>query len=187
MVFASGILLGGGATGAAATPQGYDEEEHESGRFYGDFDLEVLLFTGDTVENYCNGAPEPVVTARVYHRQDGGAELKANSGGMPIYLYHSPLGAPEFFDETCAAVADGDPSTVPVPPFAAGTANFKERITVSADGVVEISNGVNGTAGDSEGTMWKVRTWADFVLDDEGMPIGDPADFQGLTLHEIGH
>ncbi|WP_299443453.1 hypothetical protein [uncultured Phycicoccus sp.] len=186
VVFAGGVLLGGGVTGAAAAPQGYDEVDHEAGRFYGNFDIDVLLFAGETAEYLCSGAPVPVVTARVYQRNDGGADLKVNSAGMPVYLYHSPLGAPEFIDETCAAVADGDPSTVPVPPFAVGTARFKERITVSAEGVVEIYNGVNGTASDSAGTTWKVRTWADFVLDDDGVPIGDPADFQGLALHEIG-
>lgn len=184
--FTTGLLLAGSVTAAAAAPQGYDEQDHMAGRFYGNFDVDVLLFTGDTVENYCNGAPEPVVTARVFSREDGGVELKVNSGGMPIFLYHSPLGAPEFIDETCGALFDGDPATVPVQPFAIGTANFKERISIAADGAEHDSNGVNGTATSTDGTHWKVRTWADFDLGEGGVPIGDPADFQGLDIHPIG-
>ena len=183
--FTTTLLVAAAATAATAEPQGFDEEDHQAGRFYGNFEVGVLLFTFD-VEAYCGDELEPVVTAKVFHREDGGAELMVNSREMPIFLYHSPLGAPEFIGETCGALFDADPATVPVPPFANGTANFKERITISADGVREDSNSINGTATGSDGTTWKVRSWADFVLGDDGVPIGDPADFQGLTIHEIG-
>ena len=183
--FATTLLVASAVSTAAASPQGYDEEDHLAGRFYGNFELGVLLFTGDEVVNYCTGAPEPVVEARVFHREDGGAELMANSTGMPIFLYRSSLGAPEFIDATCGALFDADPATVPVPPFASGTATFKERITISAAGVREDSNSVNGIA-TGDGVSWKVRTWADFVLGDDGVPVGDPADFQGLSIHQIG-
>ncbi len=179
------LLLAGSVTAATAAPTGPDEQDHEVGRFYGSFELGVLLFTGDEVEGICSGASEPVVSARVFHRQDGSVELKVTARELAIYLYQSPLGAPEFIDQTCEALFDGDPTTVPVQPFASGTANFKERITVSPDGLEEHANGVNGFATGTDGTNWKVRTWADFVIDD-GVLIGDPAEFQGLTIHQVG-
>ena len=73
---------------------------------------------------------------------------------------------------------------MPVPPFASGVAKLKQRISSSPDGVDEIVNGVSGFATGPDGTMWKVRTWADFVVDN-GVLIGDPAEFQGLSIHEI--
>lgn len=87
------------------------------------------------------------------------------------------------------ALFDGDPSTEPVPPFAHGMARFKERIGIPAGGGpggVQVFNGVNGKATETDGTTWKVRTWADLEIGDDGMPIGDPADFQGLSIHQIG-
>jgi hypothetical protein len=183
-VLAVCLLLTWSTAAALATPQGYHEQDHDVGRFYGNFEQGVLLFT-EHVEPICTGAPEPVVPARVFHRKDGTVQVKVNVRELPIVLYRSPLGAPEFIDETCTALFDDDPATVPVQPFATGTANFKERITISPDGVEDHFNGVNGFATGTDGTTWKVRTWADFVIDD-GVLIGDPAEFQGLAIHQIG-
>lgn len=184
-VVAACLLLAGITTAASAAPQGYDQQDHMAGRFYGNFELNVLLFTGDEVTDICNGAPEPIVTARVFSRQDRTVDLKVNARDMPIFLYHSPLGAPEFIDATCTAMFDGDPTTTPVQPFATGTASFKERITVHPGGFEEHVNGVNGVATSPDGTSWKIRTWADFTIDD-GVLIGDPAEFQGLAIHRMG-
>ena len=71
------------------------------------------------------------------------------------------------------------------PPFAMGSANFSERITVHPDGYEEHANGVNGMATSPDGTTWKVRTWADFAIDD-GVLVGDPADIQGLAITRTG-
>lgn len=179
------LVLAGSVTAAVATPQGYDEQDHPAGRFYGNFELGVLLFTGSGVEDICNGAPEPLVPARVFQRNDGSVDLKVNAREMPIVLYYSELGAPEFIEQTCQALFDEDPATVPVQPFASGTAMLKERISSSPEGVDEIFNGVNGFATGPDGTMWKVRTWADFIVDN-GVLIGDPAEFQGLSIHQVG-
>jgi hypothetical protein len=88
-VLTATLLLAGTVTTASATPQGHTAEDHLAGRFYGNFDLGVLLFTGDEVTNICTGAAEPVVSARVFDRQDGSTELKVHSGDMPIFLYRS--------------------------------------------------------------------------------------------------
>jgi hypothetical protein len=178
------LLLVWSPAAASAAPHGYDEQDHGAGRFYGNFEQGILLFT-ENVESICTGAPEPTVSARVFHRKDGTVQVKVNAREVQIVLYRSPLGAPEFIDETCTALFDDDPATVPVQPFATGTANFKERITIPPDGVEDHANGVNGFATGTDGTTWKVRTWADFIIDD-GVLIGDPAEFQGLAIHRIG-
>ena len=179
------LLLAWPAAAASAAPEGYDAQDHGVGRFYGNFQQDVLLFTGDGVEDICTGGPEPVVSARVFSSQDGTVQVKVNARDVPIVLYRSPLGAPEFIDETCSLLFDGDPQTAPVQPFARGTASLKERITIAPDGIETHFNGVNGFATDTEGPMWKVRTWADFVVDN-GVLLGDPAEFQGLAIHRIG-
>lgn len=169
---------------AVAAPQGYDEEERNAGRFYGSFEKDVLLFTGDGAEAWCMG-DEPTRTARVYDRSDGSVDVKVNVRDMPFVLYRTPLDAPLFLEATCEALDDDDPTTVPVQPFASGTAGYKERVSISPDGVEGTYNGVNGIAVGTNGTRWKVRTWADLVVDD-GVPLGDPAEFQGLSIQQIG-
>lgn len=184
----AGLVLAGGVTPAGAAPQGFEQVDQGAGRFYANFADDVLLFTGPGAEAICLGEPEPLVPGRVFHRQDGGMDIKVNARDVQITLYRSSLGAPEFIDQTCEALFDDDDSTEPVPPFAHGMASFKERTSVPASGGpggVQIFNGVNGKATATDGTTWKVRTWADFQLGADGMPIGDPADFQGLSIHQI--
>lgn len=179
------LLLATFVTVAAATPRGYVEQDHPAGRFYGGFGIGVLLFTGDGAEAICNGEPEPVVSARVFDRKDGSVDLKVSGQNVPFVLYYSDLDAVAFIDQTCQALFDGNPETTPVQPFAAGTAKFKERIGASPDGVEEIFNGVNGLATSADGARWKVRSWADFTVDN-GVLIGDPAEFQGLSIRQVG-
>ena len=180
------MVLGGSVTAAAAAPRGFVEVDHPAGRFYGGFGAGVLLFTGEGgAEAICNGEIEPMVSARVFERNDGSSLLKARDRDLPFVLYHTDLDALAFIDQTCAALFDGNPETVPVEPFASGTGNFKERIRSTPDGVDDIFNGVNGFATSPDGTTWKVRTWADFVVDN-GVLIGDPAEFQGISIRQIG-
>ena len=182
----AGCLVAVTTPGATADPQGFETVEHQVLRFYGDFDADILLFTGPEVVDLCLGAPEPVIDARVHDRQDGGIALKAEARELPVVLYRSDLGAPEFIDATCTALFDDDPATVPVEPFAVGTVGFTERIDVPGDGLPHHRNSVNGTATDTDGQLWKVRGTADFVIGEDGAPVGDPADFQGLVARPIG-
>jgi hypothetical protein len=180
------LLLAGSATIAAAAPRGFVEVDHPAGRFYGGFGSGVLLFTGEGgAEDICNQVPEPTVTARVFERNDGSVDLKVNAQEVPFVLYDTELDAISFIEQTCELLFDGDDETMPVQPFASGTAKFKERISSSPDGVDEIFNGVNGFASSPDGTTWKVRTWADFVVDND-MLIGDPAEFQGISIRQLG-
>ena len=180
------VLLAGSVTVASAESQGFVEVDHPAGRFYGGFGAGVLLFTGEGgAEAICNGEPEPVVSARVFERNDGSVDLKVNARDLPFVLYRTDLDAIGFIDQTCGALFDDDPETVPVQPFARGTGNFKERISSNSDGVDEIFNGVNGLAASADGTTWKVRSWADFVVDN-GELVGNPAEFQGLSIRKVG-
>lgn len=179
------LLLAASVTTAEATRRGYVEQDHPAGRFYGGFGSGVLLFTGDGAEDICNGRPEPVVSARVFERRDGSMILRVNGQKVPFVLYYSELNALEFIDQTCEALFDDDPDTMPVQPFASGTARYRERTDTSPDGVEEIFNGVRGFATSADGTRWKVRSWADFVVDN-GVLMGDPAEFQGLSIRRVG-
>lgn len=182
-VLAVGALLAGSLAGAAGAPA-HQTVPVEPDRFYGDFEADVLLFAGVPAEDLCTDEPLPVVPGRLFDRPDGISVVKVNTS-VPVFLYHSPLGAPEFVDETCGAMHDADPTTEPVSPFASGTGRLTERVEILADGRLTITNAVNGIASAPDGNSWKLRGWADFVVAD-GMPVGDPADFQGLTVRRIG-
>ena len=185
IAFTAAVCLVGVGLAAGASAQGFTEIDHPAGRFYGGFQDGVLVFTGGGVEEICTGVPEPTVSARLFERNDGSVDIKVDDEELPIVLYHSNLDAFVFIDQFCTAMFDNDPATVPPEPFATGTAALRERISSSPDGVDEIWNGVNGFATETDGTRWKVRTWADFSVDN-GVLIGDPSEFQGVDLHQIG-
>lgn len=179
------LLAGLGSTASASSGRTSESQEHPAGRFYGNFEIGVLLFTGGGVEEICTGGPEPLVPARITERRDGTVVLRAKTNEMPFVLYRSGLGAPEFIEQTCLALFDDDPGTEPIQPFARGVGKFRERIVTSTDGVEQHQNGVWGLARDDDGAVWRVRSWADFIIDN-GELLGDPAEFQGLTLRSIG-
>lgn len=171
---------------AAATAQGFEEGVvTEGGLFYGNFDEDVLLFVGETTADICNGEEQPTHEARVFEHEDGSIVTKVDGSVQPIYLYSSDLGAPEFIGATCAAMFDGDESTVPVEPFAAGEGTVRMRVTIEPAGTLEIVNTTVGSATAGDGTTYRVRAWADLMIVD-GVPQGDPADFQGLRIAQAG-
>lgn len=163
-----------------ASPSGGEEQPFTVDLFYADFDLDVLLFAGARVEAFCDEIA-PNATAIVTTRRDGTVVTRARSGHQPIFLYTSPLGAPELVDATCAALADDDPTTVAPEPLATGEGRVRFRSVARPDGTVEIVNQTVGTARSESGTTYRVRGRADFELVD-GVPQGDPADFQFLAL-----
>lgn len=174
------LLVGFTATAQAGGP-GVDREQYVEGLFYGDFDREILLFAGGTAEDFCN-EDEPSHSARVFTRRDGSIVTKVNASRQPIYLYSSSLGAPELIDATCEALSDDDPSTVPLEPFAEGEGLVHLRREVAPDGTVHAVNSTVGAASSKDGATWRVRGWADLMIVDD-VPVGDPADFQGLRIN----
>jgi len=154
------------------------------GLFYGDFGKQIQLYAGGTAEDFCNG-DEPTHDARVFTRRDGSIDIMVDASKQPIYLYSSPLGGPELIAETCKVMSDNDPDTVPLEPFAEGEGLVRMRIKVTPDGPVHVVNSTVGTASSADGTTWKVRGSADLMIV-EGVPVGDPANFQGLRINQTG-
>jgi hypothetical protein len=177
------VLMGLMAAPAVADPQGFIEDELETGFFYGTFDQSpnVALFEGGRIEEVCL---DDTTTAplRVFLRNDGTVDLKVNDKDQPIYLYHTEFNdIPDWLAVICPLIAGGD---TPPDPFATGEADLKVRITDFSGGNLEIFNSVNGKATGTDGTEYKVRATADLIVKN-GVPLGDPRDFIDFKLTEI--
>ncbi len=179
---------------AHAEPQGFLPVETGVGYFYGTFDQSpnIQLLVGGTAEDFCLANPDDPFNAepgfaplRVFLRNDGSVDLKVDDKGQPIHLYEqTDLVGPEWIESVCADLFDGDPGTAVPEPFASGTADLKVRVSVVSDDLVDVFNSVNGTATSTDGTEYKVLAAADLVVEN-GVPVGDPADFVSLKLTEI--
>ncbi len=184
------LLVGLGAV-AQASGAGYSLQPYEAGFFYGDFDRDLLLFVGATAEDFaeawCNNDDSglPILDSHVFDRRDGSVDIKVNTTPQTLYLYSSPLGAPELVIATCGALFDSDPDTVPLQPFAEGEGRIRVRDEIAPDGTVHVVNSTVGAVSSADGTTWRVRGWADLMIGEFG-PIGDPADFQGLRVTRTG-
>lgn len=188
---AAGAMIAPPVTHAA--PQGFVEVDAGLGYFYSTFDDDpnIGLLVGGTAEAFCLDAPddpfgsaEPgMTTQRLFFRADDSLDIKSNSKDEPIYLYEQPdVIGPEWIEQVCDDFFAGEPTPQP---FASGTADVKERISVISDDLVDVFNSVNGNATGTDGTEYKVRASADLIVEN-GMPLGDPADFVSLSLTEIG-
>lgn len=174
-------------TAVHAEPQGYLQDDLSVGYIYGTFDPSdnVALLVGGTAEDFCNEPGDPFdaepgsAPLRVFLRNSGAVDLKVNDKDQPIHLYH--VGAQDAVDWLSGVCEDVD--TVPEP-FASGIADLKVRISVVTEDLVDVFNSVNGKAAASDGTEYKVRASADLEVEN-GIPVGDPADFVRLQLTEI--
>jgi hypothetical protein len=170
------------AAPATADSKGFIEAELNYGYFYGTFNQtpNVAVFAGGRIEEFCIGDGEPgTAPLRVFLRNDGTVDLKVNDKDQPIYLYHT--GSNDIMDwlgEICGGFIE-----VPVP-FATGEADLKVRITEVSKGFAEIFNSVNGKATGTDGTEYKVRGTADFIVEG-GPPLGLPEDFIDLKVKKI--
>ena len=181
-------------TAVHAEPQGYLQDDLGVGFFYGTFDQspDLALLVGGTVEEFCEDNPDDPFNAepglaplRVFLRRSGDVDLKVNDKDQPIHLYEQfDAVGPEWLAGVCADHFDEDPATTVPPPIASGTADLKVRISILSDDLAEVFNSVNGTAAATDGAEFKVRGWADLVVQD-GVPVGDPSEFVGLEVTEI--
>jgi hypothetical protein len=194
VLLAAVAVLVGVAVPAGAQAQGFVEAEMNLGYFYGEFGPgpNLLLFVGGTAEEFCLDNPDDPFNAepgtgtfRIFERESGATDIMANEKGQPIYLYSFDGEVPDLLIDTCAAVFDGDPSTEPTAPLASGSGSLKVRLGIQVDGTVDVFNSVNGKVSAPDGTRWKVRASADLVVVD-GVPVGNPADFVSLEVHQIG-
>lgn len=185
------LLLVGVAVPAGADPQGYIEDQLGVGYFYGTFDQSpnVVLLVGGTAQEFCEDNPddpfsgEPgIAPLRVFLRHDGAVDLKVNDKDQPIYLYHSEFDdVPPWIEQVCEDFFD---EQLTPEPFASGTADLKVRISVVSEDLVDVFNSVNGKATGIDGSEYKVRAFADLIVEN-GVPVGDPADFVGFQMTEI--
>lgn len=190
VLLAACLLMAALATTATAQPQGHIRDRLDVGYFYGTFDQEpnIGVLVGGRAEEFCLDNPADPFNAepgsaplRVFPNDDGSVVLKVNDTGQPIHLYHQhDVVGPEWIAQVCADFFAGAPAPEPL---ASGTALLKVRLGIDGD-VVDVFNSVNGTASGPDGTVYKVRAWADLVVVD-GVPQGDPTDFVGTEITEI--
>lgn len=184
-------LLFGVTDLAAAEAQGFIAMEDGVGYFYGTFgqDPNVQLIVGGSAAEFCADNPDDPFNAtpgsapsRIYLRSDGSVDIKSNDKDQPMYLYLTSIeGGPEWISQVCADIAAGGSGPEA---FAVGIANLKVRVSVISEDLIDVYNGVNGTAVAADGTEYKVRAWADVIIEN-GAPTSDPANFVGFEMHEI--
>lgn len=162
------------------------------GFFYGTFneDPNIAMLVGGTAEEFCEASPEDPfggepgsATQRIFEGDDGSVMIKVNSKRQPFHLYEVDFPeAPPWIEAVCAAYFDGE--SVPES-FASGTARVKSRVHVGADGVVDIFNRAVGKATGGDGTSYKVRGSADFIVDADGELSDEPENFVKFTMRKI--
>ncbi len=159
--------------------------------FYGDFDSNIHLFAGFTAEDACNGVTPRMAKAKVFERSDGTLTLKTGKiRRVDLYLYwFDGGGGPELIEATCAAMFDDDPTTQPLQPFAVGKGRVKMIISglesLDDAGGFHVANTTRGKVTAEDGSQWKVRGRASLDIGEDGIPVGDPAEFQGLRIRKI--
>jgi hypothetical protein len=169
--------------------KGYDEDTLDFGFFYDDLAAGYVATAGVPIEDFCLDAPAEA-DLRVFSRRDGTATLKSRGQrDVAIYLYEFAGPAPALVEVACEAIFDGDPATEPPVALATGSGLLKVTV-VGIEGPEDIGgysmfNSINGIVTATDGAQWKVRAHADFDLDDDGVPIGDPSEFQGLDVQRI--
>ncbi len=157
--------------------------------FYGGFTSDFTLFVGFTLEDACNDVAPLLAPAKVLERNDGTITLKARRiRNVDMFLYEYGGDAFDLIDAACEAIFDDDPTTQPLQPIANG--HGRVQITLAGleglddTGGFHIRNSAWGRLRGEDGSRWKVQGRANFDLAEEGFPIGDPAEFQGLRVRQ---
>lgn len=187
------LLPVAGLGGAAGADHRHSSVEKQilpfDGFYYGDFDAELILLAGSPVDaRFCDDVGYPNVKKSFRQRRDGTWTERWRSW-QRVRLYSTPLGAPEYVEEQCTAIAGGAP---PPEPYAVGRGLVRSYISAlafPAGPPVEGTRIVNRTFGfvrDDRGRWYRVKAHADLVLDGDLNPIGSPVDFQGLTVKRVG-
>ena len=155
--------------------------------FYGT--SEVQAFVGGPVDaDACDEISDVAVTRVVRQLRDGTVSVRYRTQA-PVYLYRTEQPAPVFLAEQCAAIADGADAPEP---WAVGTVRVRSSASPLAtpDGPplpgTHIVNTSRGFATTTEGQRLRVTAQADVYLDEDLDAVGDPAEFQSLTLTPVG-
>ncbi|MEZ5225956.1 MAG: hypothetical protein R2710_04590 [Acidimicrobiales bacterium] len=148
-----------------------------------------MLFVGGSVGEFCEDNPadpfnaEPgSAMARVFVHRDGAVTVKATNQEQPAYLYRTgAAGGPPWIEAVCADMANG---AEPPEAFATGAVALKLRVTEHSPDLVDVFNSTRGTVTSADGSRFRVRSKADFILEN-GMPAGDPTDFVELDVRPM--
>ena len=174
----------------ASDPQGFVRDILDYLLLFDDQGEGIVVTVGARIEQICVGDVSSA-PLRVFADRDGAATLKVRGEqDAPLFVYEFAGPAPALIDAGCSALFDGDPATQPPEPWAEGSGLLK--VTVSGieapddPGGYSVANSINGRATAVDGTRWKVVGNTSFDLDEGGIPIGDPTDFQDASIHQIG-
>jgi hypothetical protein len=182
------------AAAPAASASGSDDdhdrssavEQIEVGFFYGSDGY--TLFSGAAPSDFCT-ENFTMAKAKVSERRDGTFTVKAKGHNIPMYLFDFGGPAPALIDMACEALFDDDPSTNPLEPIAVGSGRVKIKDTGLAEfGATAGFHSFNvsrGTVRGEDGSKWRVRAWADLDIDENGFPVGNPAEFQSLSVKQV--
>lgn len=171
-------------------PQGFVYEDWQFGRFYENPAEGIVVTAGIPVEQFCLQTDLATAPMRVLSNRDGTDTLKVRGErNVSLYAYQFAGPGPALIGLTCEAIFDDDPATEPPQPWAVGEGLYKETVTGIEGpedlGGFAIENWINGHATATDGTQWRVKGEASFEFDEDGIPIGDPAEFQGVWIQQI--
>lgn len=178
------------APAANAAPQGFMQDTLFFGFFYDNVDDGVVVTAGVPIDDFCLQEAPAEAPLRVFLKSDGTATLKSHGNqDVAIYVYEFDGPGPALIGATCEAIFDADPTTMPPTPVATGTGLMKFTVTGIEGpddiGGFHLSNSINGMATAGDGTQWKVIGRAAFETAEDGSPIGDPDDFQSLSVRQV--
>lgn len=186
------LLVPAAAAGVAASASGpavTKERQPFTGFYYGDFDAELLLLSGEPFNSdSCLEVNSPIVT-KLYRERRDGTWVERWRSVQRVSLYRTPLGGPEYEEQQCAAIAAG---ADPPEPFATGRGLVRSYVDglASPDGPptpgARVVNRTFGIVRDDDGRRYLVKAQADLVLDENLAPVGSPTEFQSLHVRRLG-
>lgn len=181
-----------GSGTAAVADRGHPvikKEKTFEGFFYADLEGELIALVGPALaEDNCQGDGFATVTKTYRQRRDGSWTERWRARST-MSIYSSPLDPPAWIAEQCELILSG---AAPPEPLATGRGRVRSFISAltSPDGPpvpgARIVNRTKGVVRTNDCQRYRVRARADLVLDDDLNPIGDPADFQSLSVTRIG-
>lgn len=181
--------LGGAAAAGKGRPVIKVQDAPTEGFFYGDFDADLMALVGAPLDaDSCQGAGFPTVT-KVFRERRDGSWTERWRDRQSVTIYSTPLAPPDFIAEMCPGIIEGGPAPEP---FATGRGQVRSLVAGldSPEGPplpgARIVNRTFGFVEDADGQRYRVRAKADLVLDEDLNPIGDPADFQWLSVKPVG-
>jgi len=155
-----------------------------AGYFYGSQDSPYTVTTGNPIDAVC--ADTPPQTIGTATRNEDGTWTSRIPGWdyLPVFVYENPTDDfMETFPTLCPPIVEGEPGPEPI---AMGWVRLTARVTKSTPFWSFIGpqpeghyvNSISGWAWDDDGTRYKIRARADYIVAEDG-----PPDFDELSLN----